>query len=319
MKRRTRDLWLLRLSAAVIAVVLWTAVHGGKKTDITKRVTLKYELPQNLVLVSTVPQEAIVRLEGPGVLMRDIEDRNLSFTVDLRNRSADDTNPYHLDATELKLPSSIKVVELKPAQFPIKLDRMTSKWLAVRASFGGQLPDGFRVKSVTLTPSTVLARGARSRLSSVDSIPTETVALSANSLKQEFDVSLNLSEVSGLTVEEKDRFVRVVAEIDGKMSQRWVEKIEVGVMVRKKGASEPEPIRDRSMIQLVPRVVNFLVEGPEQRVMELKKDDINVWVELEDVVPGSLNVPISWRIPPELRVVRRSVNQIKVNIKKDTR
>ena len=48
--------WILRWLALLIACVLWIAVHGGKKLEITKRITLAYTVDNDKILVSQVPQ-----------------------------------------------------------------------------------------------------------------------------------------------------------------------------------------------------------------------------------------------------------------------
>lgn len=311
--RNRKDFWLLRGIAAVISLLLWITVLGGKKVEITKRVALDYQLPKDLTISNQAPREVTFRVSGPRAFIRELEERALSIPIDLASAKVGD---YEVLVREemLDVPIGLKVVSVSQTTIPLRLDRLASKRVPVRVVFGGQLPEGLKVVSVTSKPSTVEVKGASSRLSTLEAVPTEPLAISPNSLKQEFDAKLSLEDLPGLIIDDNQRVVHVVAELEGSLSRRWFKSIEVGLKVRQ--GSQVKAVTDAAAIgiRVRPKVVNFLLEGPENLVASLKETDIEVWAEIPELKRGAFRARLDWRLPPEVRVVRRSSDWIDVTV-----
>src|SRR5690606_14263656 len=81
--RRRRDLWLLRAVALVITLLLWVTVLGGKKVEVTKRVTLDYQYPKNFIIANQVPSEVTFRVSGPRAFLNEFQERPVSIPINL--------------------------------------------------------------------------------------------------------------------------------------------------------------------------------------------------------------------------------------------
>ena len=139
-----------------------------------------------------------------------------------------------------------------------------------------------RVTRVTLKPSTIEVRGAQTRLQALEAIPTDPITLSPNSLRQEFDVAISLAELPGTAVEEQDRVVHVLAELEGSLSRQWLMNIPVNVLLANGKKIDPAALK-RMGVQVRPASVRFLLEGPDAVVKKVSLKDIEVWAELAEL------------------------------------
>ncbi len=308
-KKVRRDTWLLRIAALVISIMLWISVLGGKKVEINKTVVLDYQVPKSLVISNQVPKEIIVRVTGPRAILKEYEAREIVLSVELPSAVGE----YDISVPEEKLdfPLGIKVLSISPSVIPIRLERLIPKRVPIRAVFSGQLPDGIKIVSVTLKPSTVEIRGAPSRLSAIDAIPTEAITPTANSLRQDFDVKLSVSDLPGVVVDEQSRFVHVVAELEGSLSRKWFKEIPIGLRVGS-GRNAKQVDATGLGIRIRPQGVSFLIEGPDPMISKLKASDLDVWAEIPSLKAGSFKSRLDWRLAPELRVVKRSSDLVDV-------
>ncbi|MBS1982801.1 MAG: hypothetical protein JST16_01405 [Bdellovibrionales bacterium] len=309
--RSRRDTWLLRGIAAVISLLLWITVLGGKKMEITKKVVLDYQLPKELVIANQAPHEVTFRVTGPRALIREVEDRAKSIPIDL---SAAKVGDYEVVIREemLELPLGLKVVSVSQSSIPLRLDRMATKRVPMRPVFAGQLPVGLKVVSLTFKPSTVEIHGASQKVVGIDAVPTEPISLSANSLRQEFEVKLNLDDLSGVSVEEPFRVVHLVAELEGSLSRKWLKNVPITLRVRSGGSTRVVQDPGSLGIRLRPSVVNFLLEGADKVVSKLKSSDVEVWAEIPELKAGTVRSRLDWRLSPDVRVVKRTSDWVDV-------
>lgn len=311
--RSRRDLWLLRAIAAVISLLLWITVLGGKKMEISKKVALDYQLAKDLVVASDPPREVTFRISGPRAFIREIEEKPMSIPIELGQARAGD---YEVQIQEnmLDVPLGLKVISVSQSTIALRLDRVATKTVPVRTYFPPGGPEGLRVISVTSKPSTVELRGPQQRLAALESVPTEAITLSSNSLRQEFEVKLDLKDLPGVTLEDGQPIVHVVAELEGSLSRKWVREIPVGLRVKGRGAPRTIPEPASLGIRMRPGNVAFLLEGPEPIVSKLRAGDVEVWAEIPELKAGSHRARLAWRLSPDLRVVKRSTDWAEVTV-----
>jgi len=309
-RRARRDIWILRGVALIISILLWITVLGGKRVEIEKRVTLDYLLPKNLVIANSAPKEISFRVVGPRAFLKEIEDRAMTIPIELSNVVPGD---YDVAIREemLDLPLGLRVTSVSQRAIPLKIDRVAGKRVPVRSVIPAQLPDGIKVSSVTLKPSTVEVRGAYSRIQTIDAVPTEPIFLTPNALRQEFDVKLSLADFPGVMVDEASKIVHVVVDLEGSVSRKWFRGLAIGVKLGTGRDAQPVDLAARGL-RVRPGQVNFLLEGPDSVVNVLTEREIEVWAEVAALKPGSQRARLDWRLPPEVRVVRRTADYVEV-------
>ena len=305
------DKWMFRVIAILTSLILWLTIHGGKKTGLSKEVTLEYIAPEGFVLANQPIKSLTVKTTGPKVLIEELRRAELSAKVDIEDRSIYKLLKYSsFELIKGIFPNGVSVESINPAEVEIQLDLLETKSLPIRAVFEGNLPEGFKVQSVTLAPSSVTIQGPRSKLSNIESVPIEPITLSINSLRQEFDVNLDLNDLSGVSTQET-KVVHVVTELEGKLARRWFRDIPLGV--KSKVSSGAVDVNYKSLgIRVYPKWVDFQLEGPDKVISQIKKSDLRVWTELPEMKEGTYQSKLLWKMPPDVRVVERRPKEVRI-------
>jgi YbbR domain-containing protein len=313
-KRRTRETWLLRIVAFFIAIVLWVFVLGGKQVEVTKEVFLEYQLPVGVAFGNQPPKSISIKVSGPPVFLREFQDSKISINLDLKNQKSGESE-IAIREDSLNLPLGLRLTSLSLSSIKVRLERLTVKRVPLRPSFAPGLPPEYKISSVTLRPSTIEIKGPQSRIQGIEALPTEPITLLSSSLRQEVTVGVQLDGHNGVEINENERSVQVVIELEGNLERRWVKGLSVGVKV---GTGVRQTSLDTQLlgIRVRPSKVSFLLEGPARLIEELKQGGLEVWGEIPEIKPGTYTSRPIWRLPPDVRVVKRSADSIEVTIPK---
>ncbi len=311
-RRTRRDIWFLRVVAFFVTLLLWATVMGGKPGEVSKTLDLEFQLPKNMVVANQVSRTVTVRVSGPRAFLKEFQDRNSPIAVDLSHTRVGDYE-VALNEKMFDIPLGLKVLSIVPPSLQLKADKVAVRRVPIRAVFSGTLPEGFKVSKVNFQPSTVELRGPESKIFSIDSVPTVAITLKPNVLNQEIETLLNIQDFPGVTIEEKNMSAKTTIEIEGALRRRWFKSIPVRLKLVS-GAEVSESTRASRAIEIRPATVNFLLEGPEKVISELNLKDLEVWANVEELVKGSTRVRLDWKLSPDLRVVRRSSDWVRVTV-----
>lgn len=309
-QRRRRDVWLLRLVALIITLLLWTTVLGGRKVEVSKRIQLEFQLPKDLVAANNLPTEATFTIVGPRAFLNEFSQRTQTLRVDLTKFTRGE-HSILLREEMLELPLGLKVMGIAPQIVPFKLDRVLRKRVPVQVVLNKQLPPELAVKSFSVQPSTVELEGAASQLALISQVSTESVLVSLESYRDTQTVNLSLGEVPSVRILGGESSVRVSVDIDGTLSRRWVNKIPVQLKVGTGPRQRPSDFKQPG-IRLVPNEVRLFLEGSKDVLSGLKNEQIEVWVELPELKRGEFEAKVVWSLVPGVRVVRRSHDSVRV-------
>lgn len=312
LRRTRRDVWLVRAVALVISIILWMAVLGGEQVEVSKSFSFEYQLPEHLMIANSVPREMSFRVSGPQAFIKDFETRRITRSIDLtRAQQGDET--VTISEELLDLPLGLHLIAAPQEKIMVKLGRAAWKRVPIRAVFENKLPEGFRVTNITLTPSTVEIRGPESRLRSIDTLATDGLVLSSDSLVQEFDVKLGVKDYPGVLLDEQNSVVHVTVQIEGSLARTSITDIPVRVRVVG-GAGNRTVNLSKTGIKITPSKVNFMFEGPADVMKTLRREDIDVWAGVSELKEGIQRVRLDWGLPPKVRVVKRSTDWVELEI-----
>jgi YbbR domain-containing protein len=304
----TKDQWILRAISLAIAVILWITVLGGKRIEITKNVSLDYQLPTGIVIANTVPKEIVFRIVGPRIFVKEFQDRNVALPVDLKNAKVGERE-FLVRESVLDLPLGLKVSSVSQTVIPIRLDRVAIKRVPVRPNINQNLTEGFKVKSVTVRPSLVEIRGAQSRVNIIEALPTDPITLLSGTLNQELISNLDLRDYTGIQLADVDKSVTVSVELEGELSRKWIKGIPVEIKVK---GGPPKTDLNTLGVRVRPAKVSLLVEGPERTLSGLSEKDIQIWAELPELAEGRYSSKLVWKLSPDLRVIKRTSDAVEI-------
>ena len=164
----------LKAAAGIVAVVLWAAVVQSAPREVTVafdgRVPVERpEVPSGQVLRGQLGDVA-VRLRGPEGVADRVALADLKASVDLSavdpSRPEAQEAPVHVSAADAR----VKVIEVVPATIAVRLERITTRRVAVQARLGNEPAKGTVAGTATFVPAEVTLTGAETVVASVAAV-----------------------------------------------------------------------------------------------------------------------------------------------------
>jgi YbbR domain-containing protein len=184
--------WRLKLFSLFLATILWIFIVGERRSEITLSVPLELtEVPKNLVILSRVPEMALVRLSGPRTLLSGINPQQLSVALNLGGFQPGVYTFENL-ASRVKLPKRIEVTYISPSAVTLEIDTKAARRVPVRPRIKGKPASGFEVESVRADPAEVEVEGGANLVASLQEIPTEVVDITGlqSSIRRPVELAL---------------------------------------------------------------------------------------------------------------------------------
>lgn len=148
-----------------------------------------------------------------------------------------------------------------------------SKDVPIHVQVSGEVPDGNAIKSITLDQQTVTIYGTDSVLADIDAI---NVVLDATSLTKDSTVLRPIVLPSGVSSASVSQVTMNVTL--AKSSSRTIDNVPIHVRnnVNRYKASQPDN----------KTTVSVTVTGAKENIDKITADDINVYIDMKDAVPG---------------------------------
>jgi YbbR domain-containing protein len=290
--------WPIKLTALVLATVLWAVTAAQETTSQLVPVTLEVQAPEGRDFTSELPQvqarfagtlrELIKLYESPPIVRKSIPDTivGTTFTVEL--------NPDDIEVTDN---ANVIAQELQPRAFTVTLDDVIQRSVRVVSRVQIVPESGYGVFGrVTLSPATVTIQGPEELVNQIESV--RTVPLDTGGVRSNVSMRVPIDTTGLGVVRLVEEAVIVAAEI-GQESERVI----IGVSV-----ALPDP----SLWESTPSAVIVTVRGPSSRVIQLTRDSVRVSARPtgrldEQTVPLIVEAPpgITAAVRPDSAVVRR--------------
>lgn len=166
---------LVTVFLVIISWVIITAKQGG---ILTGTAPIKFHnLPENLVLVKSSPEEVEVQVKVISRLIPSPKQLDIVADVDLA-KIREGTNHLAIKNDALQLPLGVVISGINPSVVKVTTEKKVRKNLQVRAKIIGDLPGGQRIRKMKADPSTVVAEGPERVLEQLESVATEDIDLS---------------------------------------------------------------------------------------------------------------------------------------------
>ncbi len=268
------DNLLMKVMALAIAVSLVVTKREDRVIRVKKMVGLEVTYPNDRVLISMLPPQIELTIEGPYQLIRKLEEEreNPAFSPYRIRFDGSENGIYKFQRDYYSLPPGLNLIAIAPSSMVVTFDSRTEKRLAVSASFTGKLPTGYELKSHTLSPEFVTAFGPKSVLDKLDNVDTQAVTLQDKTGDGVLEVGL----------EDPPLFVEF-----GIDSPRVNLRIVVKELIEEK-VFENVPLTLKKTllnrtVKVTPSTVSVTVKGPLRVIRALKQDSLRPFVDLSKV------------------------------------
>jgi YbbR domain-containing protein len=289
--------WTLKILALLITLGLWYAVTTSSKPA-TRRlpaVSLEFILPENVEIGNDPPRTVQVTLEGSQSKLAELNDASLVALADVTGLKPGDRVARLADNVKMDLPEGVRIVEITPHSVTLHLEPVVVREVSVEARFEGELPEGFKLNGVEVTPERVRIRGPESHAQAVEKAYTETISLAGQR------ETLSLPQVAVDIPDHK------VAPLDPNVSVR----VEIAEEQRDRSFTNV-PVRSAAGGTVAPATATVKLHGPRSIIEALRPEDVRVVVEISE--DGSTTPRLS--LPPTAagRVELVSINPSEFSI-----
>jgi len=293
----------LKILSVLLAISLWLIVATSDYDQIQFNVPVKLSsVPENKVAVT---DESLINvtLNGPRLVLNSLSYNDVSVEVNVSSFSGYKTD-YRIKPSDVKVPSSVNVVRIQPAEITVTIDKIIHKKIEVTPSFIGEPAEGFKVGSLQIKPSEVEVTGAASTLNNIDYIETLPINLSAKSEKMNYTVGLKKS--SGIKKIDPSQ-VEVTVIFKENMLQRKLSNIPVTLVKKSKDYDY------KLLTKEVEAQVNVRSDIAESK--DLKKQ-INVYVDVSQLAPGQYLRDIEYSSGNNIKIIEITPSKARVEVSK---
>ncbi len=288
--------WGLKLLSLAFAILLWMFVVGEKRSEVSLTVPLELtRIPEDMVIVSPVPEAVRVRLSGPRTLMASADPDKLSITLRLDGLQPG-ISTFEILPSRLNLPRGMDVTYISPSVVTLEADRKVRRVLPVKPRVRGTPAEGFEVGAVRVEPPVVEVEGAERALQRYEEIPTEVVDVTGLDGGIRRPVDLALPDPTMKPVGRGQ--VQMEVEIRVVRAERVFQDVPVAV--------------PRGPWQAVPSAVSVRLGGSVRALARLTAGDLVVAVEPfgSKVPAGPVRVVVT--APPEVALLEVEPNAVQI-------
>ena len=302
-RNRIVENWPIKITALVLAAIVWAAVAAQEPTTQLIAVDLEVEppsgrtrtsqLPTVQVLYSGTARELLKLYAQPPVIRKVLPDTisGSSYTIDL-------------EVSDLLVPddAAVRAQRIEPRSFTIQLDDVVERTVPVAAQVVIRPDSGYELfGDIGVTPGTVTVYGARAELNGVDTVYTES--RSFDRAREPISASVAIDTTLVGAVRLSHTTVEISADV-ASISERVL--LGVPVVIRSDQAGPWSSY---------PPAVIVTVRGRATRIAELTRDSVGVQALFSGDPSDSIAV-LQVTAPAEIRawaspdtvVIRRGGN-----------
>lgn len=293
----------LKILSVLLAISLWLIVATSDYDQVQFNVPVKLSnVPDNKVAVT---DESLINvtLNGPRLVLNSLSYNDVSVEVNVSNFSEYRTN-YRIKPSDVKVPSSVNIVRVQPAEITVTIDKIINKKIEVTPAFIGEPAAGFKVGTLKIKPSKVELTGAASKLSDIDFIETLPINLSGKSERMKYTVGLKKS--SGIKNIEPSQ-VEVTVLLKENMVDRKLGELPVTLVKKNKDYSYKLLTKE---VEAQIKVRSDIAESEE-----LGKR-INIYVDVSQLNPGQYLKDIKYSSGDNIKIIEITPNKARVEVTK---
>lgn len=292
----------LKLFSLAFAFGLWLLINAGERdTEQTMLLPVEFRnLPPQLVVVGQRVEFADVRVSGPRTLLSRLSSKKIS--LDLTGMRPGPSS-FRVTTELLNLPRGVKLLRVTPSAISLDIARMVKRIVPVRVEIVGKPPAGYSAGEVDVSPATVEVSGPAPQIEKIQSIATDPMDISR--LTQSTSRDLQLPRPDGDLVTYNAEQVRA--------------RIEIQEIVVSKEFRRLRAMVKNARLRVTPSVflVDVAVRGPQRIVEKLKLTSEEVFIDAGSQGQGSVSLPVTVLLPPEVELVSQDPPEVEVKLTAD--
>lgn len=165
----------LKISAVVLALILWFFVVSRGQTEISLNVPVEYtNIPLGLEISKRSVSSVNIVIRTYESLGKNIRQENVRVSVDV-SKAKRGESIFTIKKDDVKTPFGAAVLKIEPSTVKTVFEETLSKKIAIKPDITGSPETGYYVKSVEVRPAEALIEGPKSEVRKVVVIKTEPI------------------------------------------------------------------------------------------------------------------------------------------------
>ena len=301
----------LKVLSIILAGFLWFFVSGKSKTELALSVPIEFtSIPANMTIITKVPTSIHIRVKGTKTLLRPLTSKPPSLSINL-GKAATGKNVISLaQETFNDLPLGVDVVNLDPETLTIYLDRFVKVSLPIEIQTKGQLPPGFQIKEITVTPLSAEFKASEEYLINHKVVFSEPIDITQLRESTKLDIAL-LTPANELKLIDPTKQISALIEIGESLAQRVIKGIRIDFQNRDK---------EIGRIGISNYFVDLVVECPLLMQIDDIRKQATIHVDLAPLMENNENayytLPIEVSLPEKVKLLSLDPAEVEVVFKK---
>ena len=293
MKIPTNQIFLIGVSVG-LSFLLWLWVGAQERSEIVVSVPLEYRnLRRDLEIFpdKDFVTNVNVWVTGTTNTIKNLRPSELSTWIDLSSTRSGVRN-FEIGPDQVRCPYGFSVIRVTPSRISLRIEEVVSRIVPVTIRLEGEPALGYKVAETSVKPAEVEIRGPQSAIAGVRQALTDSIDVSRIQGLHSETVSIGVENSMVRLVRNTNVQVTVnVSEIKDVFS------IRVPVSVGKTDAQ----------VRFNPKTVRLDLLGPKSYFSELKNEQIQIVVDVNNLQPGV------YELTP--RVVLDAAAQKRISVK----
>jgi len=288
----------LKIISLLLAFFLWYSINVSERDAerVLELPVVVRKLPGDLIVVSAPDRTVTATLRGPRTILDGVDEQRGRVALDLLAATPGEMRiELTPDMIRPDLPRRLKLVRLEPQRLKVQVERLLRRRVPVRAELAGAPALGYMTAESSVRPAEVEVAGPKSKVEDLKEVRTE--AIDMQGLEHGFQRNALLAWAGDLVSFTPDHVLVSVSVEEVSVSREFKD---VPVRVVNGG--------DRRVI-LEPARADVTLSGPQRILHNLKLDDGAIFVDADDLGPGSHRVKVQATLPATLEVTRRRPEQ----------
>lgn len=203
----------LKIAAVLLSVVLWVFVTSRGQSELSIDVPLEFhDIPQGLEIVNHTVKTVTLAIKGQERFIKNIRASGIRISLDL-NKAKKGEGIYYIRRDDIILPHAITVTNIMPSNVKVTLEETIAKTVKVIVPVTGEPGRAYSVKSVEVTPQTIVVEGISSEIGRIKNIKTEPLDITG--FDETFTQDLRI-DLTGKNIRSKTTDVTVNVVIGAK-------------------------------------------------------------------------------------------------------
>jgi YbbR domain-containing protein len=289
----------LKVLALIIAVGLWLAGHRDIERSVEVPVVLR-NIPAGLMVRDNRVDYVVLRLTGPRTLVSTFDAETLKVGVDL-SAAKPGTGIFPLSSNSLKIPRGVAVSRITPPVINLRIEPVLKRVLPVSVRLANKLPAAYQIAATAINPEKVSVQGPADDVRGLASIETVPIEIEAGRgvLKREVRLST-----------EGKPLVFAPDQVDVAIT------VEAAMIVKEYGGVEVQAKNGSGEYNISPTSVYLRFTGPADVLEKFDVGASQVFLDLNGLGVGEHSLPLSFSLPPEIKLLEQKPQQFKVRIMK---